>query len=150
MDWWLGGAPGRRGREGPAAPGKGQCDERSCPDLDRVHAVRVLRGLAALLLWLVATLLLVVAVILSITVVLLPIGLLLGFLALRLYRLGLGLVLPRKRDVARGVRKEVQEQVGRWRKRSHALGLDRPVTTARKKTRTVGKMSRTALRRISR
>ena len=149
MDWWLGGAPGR-GERGACGTGKGQCDERSCPDLDRVHAVRVLRGLAALLLWLVATLLLVVAVILSITVVLLPIGLLLGFLALRLYRLGLGLVLPRKRDVARGVRKEVKKQVGRWRKRSHALGLDRPVTTTRKKNRTVGKMSRKALQRISR
>ena len=108
--------------------------------------MRALRWLGALLLWLVATLLLVVAVILSVTVVLLPVGLLLGVLALRLYRLGLGLVLPRKRELTRRVRKEV----GRWRKRSHELGLDQRVATARKKSRTGGKKSRKALRRISR
>ena len=112
--------------------------------------MRALRGLGALLLWLVATLLLVVAIVLCVTVVLLPVGLLLGVLALRLYRLGLSLVLPRKRDLERGVRKEVRKEVGRWRKRSHALGLDQPVATARKKSRTVGKKSRKALRRISR
>jgi hypothetical protein len=117
------------------------------PDLDRVHvAMRALRGLGALLLWLVASLLLVVAIVLCVTVVLLPVGLLVGVLALRLYRLGLSLLLPRKRDLERGVRKEV----GRWRKRSHALGVDQAVATARKKSRTVGKKSRKALRRISR
>jgi hypothetical protein len=66
--------------------------------------VRALRGIGALLLWLLATLLLVVAVILSVTVVL-PVGLLLGALALRLYRHGLGLILPRKRDLQRAMRK---------------------------------------------
>jgi hypothetical protein len=66
--------------------------------------VRALRGLGALLLWLLATLLLVV-VILSVTVVLLPVGLLLGALAVRLYRRGLGLILTRKRDLQRAMRK---------------------------------------------
>jgi hypothetical protein len=99
-----------------------------------------------LLLWLVASLLLAVAIILCITVVLLPVGLLLGILALRLYRLGLSLVLPRKRDLERGVRKEV----GRWKKRSHAMGMDQAVATARKKSQIVRKKSRKALRRISR
>ena len=107
--------------------------------------MRALRGLGALLLWLVASLLLVVAIVLCVTVVLLPVGLLVGVLALRLYRLGLSLLLPRKRDLERGVRKEV----GRWRKRSHALGLDQVVATAQRKSRTVGKKSRKALRRIS-
>jgi hypothetical protein len=37
--------------------------------------------------------------------VLLPVGLLLGLLALRLYRRGLGLILPRKRDLQRAIRK---------------------------------------------
>jgi hypothetical protein len=67
--------------------------------------VRAIRGLGALLLWLLATLLLLVAVILSLTVVLLPVGLLLGALALRLYRRGLGLILPRKRDLQLAMRK---------------------------------------------
>jgi hypothetical protein len=78
---------------------------------------------------LVATLLLVVAVILSVTVVLLPVGLLLGALALRLYRLGLGLILPRKRDLQRAVRKTAA-----------------PV---RKEVRTGWKKTRKTLRRIS-
>jgi hypothetical protein len=55
-------------------------------------------------LWLLATLLLVV-VILSVTVVLLPVGVLLGALAVRLYRRGLGLILTRKRDLQRAMRK---------------------------------------------
>jgi uncharacterized protein YqfA (UPF0365 family) len=81
-------------------------------------------------LWLIATLLLVVAVILSVTVVLLPVGLLLGALALRLYRLGLGLILPRKRDLQRAVRKTAA-----------------PV---RKEVRAGWKQSRNTLRRITR
>jgi len=62
-------------------------------------------GIGGLLLRLLATLLLVVAVILSVTVMLLPVGLLLGALALRLHRHGLGLILPRKRDLQRAMRK---------------------------------------------
>ena len=60
-------------------------------------------GSAPCCLWLLATLLLVVAVILSVTVVLLPVGLLLGALALRLYRRGLGLLLPGQRDLQRAM-----------------------------------------------
>jgi hypothetical protein len=86
--------------------------------------VRALRGVGALLLWLLATLLLIVAVILSATVVLLPVGLLLGLLALRLYRRGLGLILPRKRDLQRAMRKAAapaRKEVRASRKKSRKL-----------------------------
>jgi hypothetical protein len=91
--------------------------------------VRALRGLGALLLWLLATLLLVV-VILSVTVVLLPVGLPLGALAVRLYRRGLGLILTRKRDLQRAMRKAA--------------------APARKEVRATRKKSRKLLRRITR
>jgi hypothetical protein len=74
--------------------------------------LRVLRTAGAALTWLLATVLLVLAVVLSLTLVLLPVGLLLGYLAFRLYRIGLRLALPRARDVTKGVRKEAR----RWRR----------------------------------
>jgi len=104
--------------------------------------VRAVRGLGGLLLWVLATLLLVLAVVLAVTVVLLPVGLVVGWLALRLYRAGLRLLLPRPRDVARAVRSRTR----RWRKE----GLDRPVRTARKRLRGARKKGRKALRRLSR
>jgi hypothetical protein len=76
------------------------------------------------LLWLLATLLLVVAVILSVTVVLLPVGLLLGALALRLYRRGLGLLLPRQRDLQLAMRKAAapaRKEIRATRKKSRKL-----------------------------
>ncbi|GAA5137984.1 hypothetical protein [Pseudonocardia adelaidensis] len=74
--------------------------------------MRVVRTAGACLAWLVATVLLVLAVVVSLTLVLLPVGLLLGYVAVRLYRLGLRLALPRARDVKKGVEKEAR----RWRR----------------------------------
>ena len=75
--------------------------------------VRVLRVVGAVLAWLVATVLLTLAIVLSVTLVLLPVGLLLGFASLRLYRLGLKLIMPRPSDIQKGVRKELR---GWWPK----------------------------------
>jgi hypothetical protein len=74
--------------------------------------VRGLRALAGVLVWLLASLLLVLAIILSITILLLPVGLVLGFAAIRLYAVGLRLLLPRGRDLEKGVRKQAR----RWKK----------------------------------
>lgn len=75
--------------------------------------MRVLRFLAAVVIWLLATVLMILAIVLSLTILLLPVGLLLGRYALKLYRKGAALLLPRPRDLEKGVRK-----VGRrWRKR---------------------------------
>jgi hypothetical protein len=101
--------------------------------------MRAVRGFCALLLWILATVLLLLAAVLSITIVLLPVGVPLGFAALRLYRLGLRLALPRGRDVRKGVRKEVR----RWRKKSPVRELDRSVESA-------GRRACKAVRKISR
>jgi hypothetical protein len=76
-------------------------------------AMRVLRVVVGVLIWLVATILLVVALVLCLSVLLLPVGLLLGFVALRLYGVGLRLLLPRSRDIRRGLRREGR----RWRRK---------------------------------
>jgi hypothetical protein len=102
-----------------------------------------LRVVGAVLVWLVATILLVLALVLSVTVLLLPVGLLLGLAALRLYRVGLGLLLPRPRDVRKGVRKQVR----RWRKKGPVRELDRSVRTARTRA---GATARTVRRRLRR
>lgn len=88
--------------------------------------MRALRTVGAVLAWLVATLLLVLAVVLCLTVVLLPVGLLLGFAALRLYGIGVKLIVPRSRDIEKGVHKQFR----RWR-RTHALR--RPARSGRKR-----------------
>jgi hypothetical protein len=75
--------------------------------------MRVLRSLAAVLIWLVASLLLVLSIVLCVTILLLPVGVLLGFVALRLYVVGFGLLLPRPREIEKGVRKEARRW---WRK----------------------------------
>ncbi len=46
--------------------------------------MRVLRSIAAVLIWLVASLLLVVSIVLCLTILLLPVGILLGLLSHRL------------------------------------------------------------------
>jgi hypothetical protein len=76
-------------------------------------AMRVLRTIAGVLVWLVATVLLIVALVLCLSVLLLPVGLLVGRVALRLYRVGIRLLLPRPRDLSRGIRKEGR----RWRRK---------------------------------
>ena len=73
--------------------------------------MRLLRGLAGLLLWIVALVLGLVAVILCATLILLPLGLpLLGY-ARRLLALGIQLMLPRSvghpvETVSRSLRKQ--------------------------------------------
>jgi hypothetical protein len=73
--------------------------------MGRATAMRILRRLAGVLVWLVATVLLILAVVLSLTIVLLPLGVLVGFAALRLYGTGLKLLLPRSKDIEKHVRK---------------------------------------------
>ena len=95
--------------------------------------VRVLRAFGGVLLWLVATVLLVVALVLCLSVLLLPVGLLLGFAAVRLYGLGLRLLLPRSRDIRKGLLKEGC----RWRGKMPLCGLSPkrsgwPARTARR------------------
>lgn len=75
--------------------------------------MRVLRSLAAFLIWLVASLLLVLSIVLCVTILLLPVGILLGMVSLRLYAVGFGLLLPRSRDIEKGVRKQARRW---WRK----------------------------------
>jgi hypothetical protein len=67
--------------------------------------VRALRAAAAVLLMLLGTLLLVVALVLCVTVILLPLGIPLGFVAVKLWKYALKLLLPRQADVQRGLRK---------------------------------------------
>ena len=74
--------------------------------------MRVLRTAGAALTWLLATVLLVLAVVLSLTLVLLPLGLVVGWAAMRLYKIGLRLALPRAADVRKGVESETR----RWRR----------------------------------
>jgi hypothetical protein len=57
--------------------------------------VKLIRGLAGVLLWIVSALLGLVAVVLCVTVILLPVGLPLLAYAGRLFTLSLDLVLPR-------------------------------------------------------
>lgn len=77
-------------------------------------AMRVLRVIAGVVVWLVASVLVVVAVLLCVSILLLPVGLLLGFAALRLYGMGFRLLLPRPRDIDKGVRRAAR----RWWRRS--------------------------------
>ena len=89
-----------------------------------------------MLAWLVATVLLTLAIVLSATLVLLPVGLLLGFASLRLYRLGVKLILPRSSDIKKGVHKELRK----WRPKS-LLGRLRQFTKAgKRRTVKVGQM----------
>jgi hypothetical protein len=89
--------------------------------------MRVLRSLAAVLIWLVASLLLVVSIVLCVTILLLPVGIFLGLLSLRLYVVGFGLLLPRSRDIEKGVRKQAR----RWWHKS-SLGELSPKRTRRR------------------
>jgi hypothetical protein len=76
--------------------------------------MRVLRVIAGVVVWLVASVLVVVAVLLCVSILLLPVGLLLGLAALRLYGVGLRLLLPRPRDIDRGIRRAAR----RWWRRN--------------------------------
>jgi hypothetical protein len=91
--------------------------------------MRPLRVLAAVAVCLLATVLLVLAAVLALTIVLLPLAVLLGFVALRLYALGVRLALPRGRDIQKGVRKEVR----RWRRKLPERELKVAFRSARKR-----------------
>jgi hypothetical protein len=60
-----------------------------------------------------ATVLLVLAVVLGVTLVLLPVGLAVGYAAIRLYKIGVRLALPRPKDLTKGPKRQLR----RWRKR---------------------------------
>jgi hypothetical protein len=68
--------------------------------------MRVLRGIGAMLVWLLATVVIIVAALLCITLILLPLGLPLMAVGLRLYGYGVQLMIPRAKDVKRGMRKK--------------------------------------------
>jgi len=67
--------------------------------------VRALRAALAVLLLLLASVLLLVGVLLCVTVILLPVGVLVAFAAIRLFGMAVKLLLPRRADIQRGVRK---------------------------------------------
>jgi hypothetical protein len=68
--------------------------------------MRVLRGAASIVVWLLATVLLVVSLVLCITLILLPLGVPLMLLAFRLYGYGVQLMMPRRAEVKRHLRKQ--------------------------------------------
>lgn len=68
------------------------------------RAMRTLRAGGGALAALLATVLAVLAVVLGLTVVLLPFAAVLGFLAFRLYRIALRLLLPRPVDAQRAMK----------------------------------------------
>ena len=100
--------------------------ERGTDGTSKVLPRRVMmsvRRLAAIGVCVLATVVLVVAVILCITIVLLPVGLAVGYGAIRMYRWGVQLVLPRSADVkrsvdkrARAIKKDLHKRV-RWVKK---------------------------------
>jgi hypothetical protein len=94
--------------------------------------MRILRGIAALLIWVVATLLFVVSVVLCITLILIPLGIPLMALAMRLYVFGVQLMAPRSAEIKRGARKKLglrkhgstAGDLKRLRKRARGAGRD--------------------------
>lgn len=92
--------------------------------------MRVLRALAAIPIFLLATVLLIVAAVLCVTVLLLPLGIPLAIVATRLYAKGVKLLLPRSKELERGVRGVLH----RWTKSSA------------KRTKTVRKAGRRRIR----
>jgi hypothetical protein len=70
-----------------------------------VETVRGPRAVLAVLLLVLASVLLLVGVLLCVTVILLPLGVFVAFAAIRLFGMAVKLLLPRKADVERGVRK---------------------------------------------
>ena len=82
------------------------------------------RRLAAIGVCVLATVVLVVAMILCITIVLLPVGLAVGYGAIRMYKWGVQLALPRSADVKRsvdkrasGIKKDLHKRLRRAKKR---------------------------------
>ena len=96
----IGSRGGRTGRRGPVP-----------------RAMRTLRRVGAVVVCVLATVVLIVAVVLCITIVLLPVGLTLGYAAIRMYKWGIHLALPRSADVKKGVEKQVRGMKKDFRKR---------------------------------
>ena len=107
--------------------------------------MRVLRAVGAVLAWLVASVLLILAIVLSVTLVLLPVGLLLGFASLRLYRLGVKLILPRSSDIKKGVSKELRG----WWPKSLLRKLRRSTKAGKRRIVKGGKRRHGLLKRLS-
>jgi hypothetical protein len=88
--------------------------------------MRSIRMLGAGAVCLLATVVLILAIVLGLTIVLLPLGLALGYVSVRLYKLGVRLALPRAADVKKGVNKQVRG----WRR-----GLRKTVRRGKKRLR---------------
>jgi hypothetical protein len=83
--------------------------------------MRLLRGLAAIPIFLIATVLLVVAFLLCVTVLLLPLGVPLGFVALGLYAKGISLLLSRPKKAKHGLLSKKAKHGLRPKKTKHRL-----------------------------
>jgi len=68
--------------------------------------MRSVRRIGAIGVCVLATVVFIVAVVLCITIILLPVGLAVGYGAIRMYKWGIHLALPRLADVKRGVDKQ--------------------------------------------
>jgi hypothetical protein len=97
--------------------------------------MRALRGAASIVVWLLATVLLVVSLVLCITLILLPLGVPLMLFAFRLYGYGVQLMMPRRAEVKRHIRK----QFGLRPRGSAAGDLKRARKRARGTKRDLGK-----------
>lgn len=78
--------------------------------------MRSIRMFGAAGVCLLATVVLVLAVVLGLTLVLLPLGLVLGYVSVRLYKVGIRMALPRPQDVTKGVHKQVRSWRNGFRK----------------------------------
>jgi hypothetical protein len=113
--------------------------------------MRLLRGLGAIPVFLLATVLLVVAALLCVTVVLFPAGVVVGYVAMRMYARGVGMLLPRPKParpklarpkLARHRRHKVLHRRRRWSRRS---GPTKRIRRVRKDARKRVRKARKAL-----
>jgi hypothetical protein len=108
--------------------------------------MRLLRGLGAIPVFLLATVLLVVAALLCVTVVLFPAGIVVGYVAMRMYARGVGMLLPRPKParpkLAGHRRHRVRHRRHRWSRRS---GPTKRIRRVRKDARKRVRKARKAL-----
>src|SRR5690242_13504388 len=97
--------------------------------------IRALRAVAGVLMLVLATLLMVIGLVLCLTVVLLPVGLGLGYLAVKLGKAGVRLLLPRKVDVRRGLQGSLRVPELRAAGERFARSTRRPRRRLRKRVR---------------
>lgn len=108
--------------------------------------IRVLRAVAGVLLLVLASLLMVLGLVLCLTLVLLPVGAALGFLAVKLGKVGVRLLLPRKVDVQRGLQGSLRIPEIRAAADRFARSARRPRRRLRKR---VGRARRRLRKRLS-